>query len=100
MKHRVRFTLVAVVLLGVGTLVLGGLGAIESTRRGHSPYLSAMSDLAVPPAAAAFCNYKVCIYIDRHGKGHDHWDCTNSGAPTVCLLQNDNQGCTNIEPCI
>lgn len=99
MTHRIRFTLVAVLLLGVGSLVLGGFGAVKSTPRGHSPYLSAMSDLAVPPAAAKPCNQMVCIWIDRPGGQHDHWGCTDSGGGTHCLVQDGGSTCRDIIPC-
>lgn len=97
MSNLIRLTLLATLVLGVGMLALGSFGASPPAPKGHSPYLSALSDLSVPPAEAVPCNNKLCEFIDNPGHHNDHWECTTEEILTHCLIQGSN--CTQITPC-
>jgi len=78
MIRLVRLTLLAMVVIGVGTLVLGSFSAQKPAPTGGSPYLSALSDLSVKPAEAVPCNHMECFFVDRGGTHHDEWTCIES----------------------
>jgi len=97
MTRLLRLTLLAVFVLGVGSLVIGGFGAKQLPTH-HSPYASALSDLSVRPAEAIPCSQTACIFIDRPGTQHDHWECTPQDI-SHCWLAADRSTCTTMYPC-
>jgi hypothetical protein len=95
MRLPIRLTLVIGLLLAVSSLVVGALVPLPapSTATSNSPYLSALSDVAVPSAEAQVC-YTYC-YQPSPGAP---WQCLNCfPCNTACHKFGTNQ-CENTYP--
>ena len=100
MARFIRLTLLAFVMIGVGSLVVGGLGAVTPVSGTHSPYVSAISDVSVKPAEAVVCNQLTCFYHDNPGHKNDGFQCDDfQEFGTHCLLVNGGESCNQITPC-
>jgi hypothetical protein len=92
MRLPIRLTLVIGLILAVSSLVLGALVPL-GPKTANSPYLSALSDMAVKSAEAVPC-YTYC-YHQHH---NDPWQCLSCfPCNTVCYKHGDNL-CDNISP--
>jgi hypothetical protein len=100
MTRFIGLTMLALLVLGIGSLFLGSLGAISPADRSNSPYLSALSDASVKPAEAIPCNQLTCVYYDRPGSQHDHWQCDDlQQFGTHCTVTGGGSGCDQLTPC-
>ena len=90
MKRSIRLTLGALLLLSLGTLVLGTLR--PSVPGSQTPYLSKLSDVAVKPAYAQKCNHEVCVPAQGN-----RYRCEFTGSNVHCLLASDRRSCTTLE---
>ncbi|HEX7077864.1 MAG TPA: hypothetical protein VF363_05550 [Candidatus Eisenbacteria bacterium] len=94
MKLPIRLTILFVILFAAVTLILGGVAPIRSGSHGNSPYLSSLSDAAVPSAEAIPCNLKYCSNPGQHnGKCYPTEEYTACGPD-----YNTGVGCITV-PC-
>lgn len=92
MRVPIRRTLILMLIFAVAGLVLGAIAPIQATHPSTSPYVSALSDLAVKPAYAIACN-TLC----DHSQGQ--WFCIPD--PEVrelaCSPSSDRKHCNNLD---
>jgi hypothetical protein len=88
MRLPIRLTLILLAVFVVSALVLGAMVPTSTTRPSASPYLSALSDLAVKPALAVTCN-TTCV------KSQGTYHCVNTGeiTGTACHLLDSGRQC-------
>ena len=92
MRIPIRLTLVIGLILAVSSLVLGAL-VPPGPKTANSPYLSALSDMAVKSAEAVPC-YTYCFRQNPNKP----WQCVDCfPCNTVCFKHGDNL-CDNISP--
>jgi hypothetical protein len=92
MRIPIRLTLIIAFVFTIAMLILGALVPPPGSPRANSPYLSALSDMAVQSAEAVPC-YTYCF----RAHPHDPWQCADCfPCNTACLKSGDT--CTNWTP--